>query len=312
MPSVSGPVSCTLTNAGGCGWRSACVRNASSPPCAIVVEVDDDRRFDRGEVDAARSCRRRASTTSGSARTHCATIPSSGVRIGSCGAAGRPGCQRNTLAAAAMGSWCGRLPIPVASPADKRMGGMRSVVYGRPVHLRPTEPTRAVDRASRVDRASIHDRRRTRRRDRAVARAPGDRCRDAALGRVVRRPRRVAHAETVGVHDAAHRRAVRLGNFCHERVVGTGRPPRSRSSSRRSRSRPRSRLRSRTRARRAPRTDRNDAFRCAFPVSLLVAPLPVSVAVVAAGIAAVRCSSRTAITSRARSRSSSASRSWPC
>ena len=78
-----------------------------------------------------------ARTTSGSARTHCATMPSSGVRAGSCGAAGSPGSQRITLAAAAIGSWCGRLPMPVARPDDKRLGGMRSVVYGRPLHSRP-------------------------------------------------------------------------------------------------------------------------------------------------------------------------------
>ena len=81
-------------------------------------------------AERARSRRRGATSTSGSAPSHCASIPSRGSRAGSCGTAGSSGRQRSTSSAAATGSSCGRLPMPVATPGTstgaRRVGDMGS------------------------------------------------------------------------------------------------------------------------------------------------------------------------------------------
>ena len=73
-----------------------------------------------------------------------------------------------------------------------------------------------------MDRSSIHDRRRNRRRDPTVVACPPDLGCRADLGRVVRRRRRVARTAPVGFHAASRRRAERRRAGCRERVVNIG------------------------------------------------------------------------------------------
>ena len=142
---------------------------------------------------------------------------------------------------------------------------MRSVVYGRPVRLLPNgaDPwcgPRGSHGSCFHSRPAPHTNDVI---DSVVARSRGRR-RDAALGRVVRRARRVACSTTVGIHDPARRRAGRRRVGRRERVVGAmgRRATIAIVSTAVAIVDRRCRRRSRTRARRAPRTDPSNGFRC--------------------------------------------------
>ena len=103
-PSVSGPAHCTFTRFGGFGQRGGDVEEREEAAVRERIERRDRSRRSRRATSAGKASRRPRSARRRSARAHCATNPSSGVRIGSCGAAGSSGRQRNTSAAAAPAS----------------------------------------------------------------------------------------------------------------------------------------------------------------------------------------------------------------
>ena len=97
------------------------------------------------EVPSARRSHRRVRpSTSGSAPSHCASIPSRGSRAGSCGTAGSSGRQRSTASAAACASVCGRLPMPVASPGSSTGARRRRTSSARTIRMPTTRRSEAA------------------------------------------------------------------------------------------------------------------------------------------------------------------------
>ena len=129
MPRVSGPVTWTFTRTGRFSRGRSDVEEREEP--GVRTGRPKSQSGAASESLHHREADRRPPTlTSGSAPSHWASMPSRGSGAGSWGAAGSSGRQRSTSSAAATGSSCGRLPIPVATPGTstgaRRVGDMGS------------------------------------------------------------------------------------------------------------------------------------------------------------------------------------------